>query len=144
MSTLHPAGGSSARSAGDPANSGVDEQGADSCRSRYLALQNIDMVDQITPFELRVGQHHDGVQDMITLKDRQGGIGRIDGKTILAFVPGANKFLNGLVTCQVLRPIGEPDHGWAHILKDQNPSAGIKLNAFGTLHKNTISSVSFA
>ena len=101
MSTLHPAGGSATGSAGDPANSGVDEQCADTGGGRYLALQNIDMIDQITPFELRIGQHHDDIQYMIALKNRQGGIGRINGKTVLAFVPGADKFLIRLIAIMV-------------------------------------------
>ena len=70
MSALDSAGGSATGSAGYPAHSGVDEQGAEAGGGRYLTLQDIDMVDQITPFEPGVGQHHDGVQHMITLKNR--------------------------------------------------------------------------
>jgi hypothetical protein len=135
VSTGNSAGGSATGSAGDPSNSGVDEQGADPGGSRYLAFQNIDVVDQIIPFQSGIGQYHDNVQHMITLKNRQGGIGRISGKTVLALAPRVQEILNGLMTRQVLRPIGEPDHGWTHILKDQKPGAGIKFNAFGALHK---------
>ena len=53
MSTGDPAGGSATGSADDPANSGVDKQGADPGGGRYLALQNIDMVDQIIAFKPR-------------------------------------------------------------------------------------------
>jgi hypothetical protein len=70
MSTFDPAGGSATGSAGNPAHSGVDKQGADAGGGRYLALQDLDMVGQITAFEPGVGQHHDGVQNMIPLKNR--------------------------------------------------------------------------
>ena len=93
------------------------------------------MVGQITPVKPGVGQHHNDILHMIILKNRQGGIGRINGETVLALAPCADKILNGLVARQVFRPIGEPDHGWTHILEDQNPGAGIKFNPFGTLHK---------
>jgi hypothetical protein len=72
MSALDSAGRSATGSAGYPAHSGVDEQGAEADGSRYLTFQDIDMVDQITPVEPGVGQHHDGVQNMIILKNRQG------------------------------------------------------------------------
>ncbi len=73
MPALDSAGGSATGSAGDPAHSGVDKQCADAGGGRYLAFQNIDMVDQITPFEPGVGQHQDSVQNMIILKNRQEG-----------------------------------------------------------------------
>ncbi len=54
------------------------------CGGRYLAFQDIEMVGQGIAFEPKVGQHHDGILHMIILKNRQGGIGRINGKTVLA------------------------------------------------------------
>jgi len=135
MSAFDSAGGSATGSAGYPAHRGVDEQGAEAGGGRYLTLQDIDMVGQVIAFEPGVGQHHDGILHMIILKNRQGGIGRINGKTVLAFAPCADKILNHLMTRQVLRSIGEPDHNWTHIFKGQNPGTGIKFNAFSTLHK---------
>jgi hypothetical protein len=70
MPALDSTGGSATGSASDPSHSGVNKQCADAGGGRYLAFQNIDMVDQITPFEPGVGQHHDGVQNMIALKNR--------------------------------------------------------------------------
>ena len=84
MPALDSAGGS----AGDPAHGGVDKQCADAGGGRYLALQNIDMVDQITPFEPGVGQHHDGIQNMIPLKNRQEG-------KVFAFASTASVFAIG-------------------------------------------------
>jgi hypothetical protein len=74
--------------AGDPAHRGVDEQCAEAGGGRYLTLQDIDMIDQISLFEPGVGQHHDGILHMITLKNRQEGKVFAFASTASHFPPG--------------------------------------------------------
>jgi hypothetical protein len=103
MPALDSAGGSATGSAGDPAHSGVDKQCADAGGGRYLALQDLDMVGQITAFEPGVGQYHDGIQNMITLKNRQEG-------KVFAFASTASHFPPGRRRIQPLRAGGRIPH----------------------------------